>query len=94
MKLIKSLLSFYWEWAKVPYWGVKAILKLVCHYPLHSAFVVTITGAFTFMGVTILNGSEFQILPTWTIITTPYILGVALFFASINWSMRLFKGRN
>lgn len=71
--------------------GVWELYKLVRRYPLRTAFVLTITAIFVIMTTSLLQGSEFQVLPAWVKAVTPYAVGLGIFVGALNWSTRLFE---
>ena len=73
--------------------GGKALGRLIWHSPIHTVFVVVITGVMVTMSASIVNSETLKILPYALRVATICIIGVSAFIGSICWSMKAISYR-
>lgn len=92
-KVFVSLFGVYIEVVKLLYGGIKGLGKLLYRYPLHTAFVIVITGIMTTIGAGILGDEQFGSLPFYIRVGAVCAIGVCSIISSVWWSKRIFSYR-
>ena len=92
-RVIKIVFEPYWLSVKSIFLGFKELGKLMYHYPLHSVFVIAITGAMTTIGTSMLNDAQFSFMPFYLRVTTICVIGVSALIGSACWSVKALSYR-
>ena len=75
--------------------GVKSIVVLIRHYPIHTLFVATLTGVFTFMAITLLPETGISsLLPIWMNQLLVPCIGISFFIGFLSISIHLLPKRS